>query len=72
MKKYYGYCFSKDGSYNPPVTLNSPKEVYKYLSIHGHTGKFNRVIATDTEDCIIAEIIDGKFTYPPQWAERFN
>jgi hypothetical protein len=70
-EKFYGYCFMEDESYTPAVTLDDAEDVYRYLNLHGHTGMFKRVIATDGGDHIVAEIIDGKFTFPPEW-EKFN
>lgn len=66
---FYGYCFAEDGSYTPAVMLNGAEEVYRYLRYSSQI--FKRVIATDSGDCIVAEIIDGKFTFPLEW-EKFN
>lgn len=37
----------------------------------GRSGMFKRVIATDEDDFCVAEIVDGKFIFPPEWGQ-FN
>jgi hypothetical protein len=68
-EKFYGYCFMEDGFHTPSVTLDGAEGVYHYLKLQSCL--FPRVIATDSGDCCIAEIIDGKFTFPPEW-KKFN
>lgn len=68
---FYGYCFTEDGWHTPAVRLEDASQVYRYLTLHGRSGMFKRVIATDEDDFCVAEIVDGKFIFPPEW-ERFN
>jgi hypothetical protein len=67
---YRGHVVTKEGDFMPPVTLRSPQEVLSYTRLQGMM--FHEVRVTDSLDCIVVQMVGGKYTFPPSWASAFN
>ncbi|MEK4106896.1 hypothetical protein NST28_22620 [Paenibacillus sp. FSL R10-2791] len=69
-ERFYGFCFPEPGTWHTPsVTLNTPEEVYRYTQLHGRTGIFREVRVTDSDDFMVVQMIDGKYTWPEEWKQ---
>ncbi|MEC0131505.1 hypothetical protein [Paenibacillus odorifer] len=51
------------------MTLNTPEEVYRYTQLHGRTGIFREIRVTDSDDFMVVQMIDGKYTWPEEWKQ---
>lgn len=70
QEQFYGYCYPEpDGWHTPSVTLNTPEEVYRYTQLHGKTGMFREIRVTDSDDLMVVQMIDGKYTWPEEWKQ---
>ncbi|WP_340394897.1 hypothetical protein [Paenibacillus sp. FSL E2-0177] len=69
-ERFYGFCFPEPGTWHTPsVTLNTPEEVYSYTQLHGRTGIFREIRVTDSDDFMVVQMIDGKYTWPEEWKQ---
>lgn len=65
---FMGYCFlEKDGLHTPPVYLDTPEEVWRYVNLQ--KGLFPEVRITDSGDFCVVQALDGKIVFPPEWVE---
>ena len=66
---YFGYCLTPDGYFTPKVTLQTPEDVFRYTELQRTLWEEVRI--TDTEDFVVVQTKDSKYTYPPEWV-RLN
>ena len=60
---FYGYCLNPaDGSWTPPVTLETAQACYLYCAIHH--AYIEEIRITDEEDCIVLHTVHHVLRIP--------
>ena len=59
----FGYCLNPaDGSWTPPVRLESAEAAYRYCALHH--GWAPEIRITDTEDFVVLHVVDHVLICP--------
>lgn len=63
------YCWDEDGNYGTPVSFDKPNDIFDFCELNKDSHHQIKVISSNDEICV--EVINGSYTFPPQWI-RFN
>lgn len=68
---FFGNCLSPENEWMPPVVLNGPSDVMRYVNLHRKLW-WQEVKITDSADFTVVHVVKGEVTFPPEVADYFK